>query len=68
MKIQRFWFTTAEAAEYAGRHVVTVRRSLEAGQLHGSQRVTGGTWRIHLDCLEAWLQGIDCPHAEAQAS
>lgn len=59
----RIWFTTAQAAKHADRHPVTVRRALEAGQLHGGQPQAGGRWRIHRDCLDAWLLGTSCPHA-----
>lgn len=62
------WLTTEQAAERAGRHPVTVRRALEAGALHGGQSKAGGRWRIHVDCLDAWVLGTDCPHVAAKAS
>ena len=58
----RFWFTTAEAAAHARRHPDTVKKACQSGELHGTQRVRGGNWRIHRDCLEAWLLGAKCPH------
>lgn len=58
------WLTTQQAAERATRHVDTVRRALEAGELHGSQRKARGTWRIHVDCADAWVAGVPCPHAQ----
>jgi excisionase family DNA binding protein len=64
----RIWFNTAQAAEHSGRHPVTVRRALESGQLHGGQPKAGGRWRIHRDCLDAWLLGTQCPHATAKKS
>ncbi|MDR0593716.1 MAG: helix-turn-helix domain-containing protein [Bifidobacteriaceae bacterium] len=56
--------TTGEAAEAARRHPVTIRRALEAGELHGSQRGAGGRWVIREACLEAWLGGGRCEHQE----
>ena len=64
----RIWFSTTQAAEYADRHPVTVRRALEAGQLHGGQRQTGARWRIHADCLDSWLLGTQCPHAARKSA
>lgn len=72
MKSELIWFTTRQAGERAGRHPETIRRACETGELHGSQRTPGrSTWRIHRDCLEAWLFGRVCEHqvsAEAEAS
>lgn len=62
------WFTTAQAAAYSGKHEVTVRRALEAKQLHGGQPKARGRWRIHRDCLDAWQLGTACPHATARKS
>lgn len=57
------WLDTSQAAARAGRHDVTVRRALEAKQLHGGQPKAGARWRIHRDCLDAWVLGVPCPHA-----
>lgn len=59
---KRIWFNTAQAAEYAGNHPQTLREALEAGELHGTQRKPNGRWRIHVDCLDAWLFGQPCAH------
>lgn len=53
----RIWFTTSQAAEFSGYHRDTVRKALEAGDLVGSQRVTGGHWRIMRADLDAWIRG-----------
>lgn len=63
----RLRFSTTQAAEYAGVHRDTVLRALEAGTLHGGQRVTGGRWSIRLACLDAWLEGSKCEHKAAAA-
>lgn len=63
----RIWFNTTQASEHAGRHPDTVRDALEAQRLHGSQPKTRGHWRIHRDCLDAWLLGTPCPHAARTA-
>lgn len=54
--------TVAQASGYSHRHPVTLRRALEVGDLHGSQRKAGGTWSIRTECLDAWLDGQRCPH------
>lgn len=56
------WLSTYQAAERAGRNDQTVRRACESGELHGAQRKARGTWRIHVDCLDAWVLGMPCPH------
>jgi excisionase family DNA binding protein len=56
------WLNVKQAAERAGNHPQTVRKALESGQLHGSQRTTGGRWRIHVDCLDAWCASELCAH------
>lgn len=62
------WLTTEQAAQRAQRHEQTVRKALEAGELHGSQRVTGGRWRIHVECLDSWCLGEKCQHRSAKAA
>lgn len=64
MEGERIWFDTRQAADHAGRHPVTVRRALESGQLHGGQAKTGGRWRIHRACLDAWLLARPCEHQD----
>ena len=64
----RLWMNTAQAAEHAGRHVDTIRKAVESGELHGSQRKVKGRWRIHVDCLDAWCGGDQCQHQMAVAS
>ena len=56
--------TTAEASEYARRHVVTIRRALESRELHGEQRVPGGPWSIREECVDAYLAGAICEHKQ----
>lgn len=62
---ERLRFNTAQAAEYAGMHVQTVRKALEAGDLHGGQRKAAGRWSIRRECLDAWLDGEPCEHQDA---
>lgn len=62
------YLTVPAASEYSGKHPVTIRRALEAGQLHGSQMVPKGRWSIHTDCLEQWLAGDPCAHQLRSAS
>ncbi|WP_248582562.1 helix-turn-helix domain-containing protein [Nocardioides sp. InS609-2] len=69
MKANQIWLTTRQAGERADRHPETVRRACEAGDLHGGQTVPGrSSWRIHIDCLDAWVLGQPCPHVAAKAS
>jgi len=65
---ERVWHSTATAAAEVGSHPSTVLKALEAGELHGAQRVKKGRWRIHRECLSAWALGEDCDHAKAVAS
>ncbi|MBS45213.1 MAG: hypothetical protein CMH83_18990 [Nocardioides sp.] len=63
----RTWHTTGTAAAYSGYHPTTLVRHLQSGELHGFQRKTKGRWRIHVDCLDAWLVGETCTHAAPTA-
>lgn len=65
MNSRAIYLTTAETAERTTRHPVTVRRALEAGELHGGQRKPGASWRIHVDCADAWALGEKCKHQVA---
>lgn len=53
------WLTPAQVAMATGRHVVTVRRDLESGRLHGHQSCPGGRWRIHPDSVDSYARGLD---------
>jgi hypothetical protein len=57
--------TVADAAVVGQRHPVTIRRALEVGDLHGTQRKKGGRWLIKPECLEAWIDQEPCAHQEA---
>lgn len=57
-----------EAAAYARRHPITIRRALEAGELHGSQRKPRAKWSIRTECVDAWLDGEQCPHRKRGAA
>lgn len=59
---ERVWLDVHQAADRAGYHWRTISDALREGTLHGAQRKTGGRWRIHRDCLDAWLSGTKCPH------
>jgi hypothetical protein len=61
----RLRFDTAQAAEYAGCHVETIRHAAQAGDLHGGQRTKNGRWSFRLECLDAWLDGKPCEHQKA---
>lgn len=55
------WLTPAQVAERRGgrTHVVTVRKALESGELHGHQRKRGGRWLVAASAVDAWVQGLD---------
>ena len=53
----RVWYSTTQAADYAGRHPKTILDALHLGELHGSQKRAGCSWRIHRDALDSWLRG-----------
>ena len=56
------YLTAPEAASATGKHPVTVRKALEADELHGFQSGKGGRWSIKPDCLEAWVENRLCAH------
>lgn len=60
--------TAPEVAEATRRHPVTVRRALEAGELHGTQSGKGGRWTIREDCAEAWADKLPCEHQKANVT
>ncbi|WP_243061198.1 helix-turn-helix domain-containing protein [Nocardioides sp. SR21] len=64
----RTWHSTSTAADYADCHPVTVLKACEAEELHGVQRKARGRWRIHVDCLDAWIKGQRCEHQKAGAA
>lgn len=55
----RIWFTTGQAADYAGCNIQTVAEACREGKLRAGQPFggAGGRWRIHRDDLDAWLRG-----------
>lgn len=55
----RIWFSTAQAAEYAGCDIQTVSKACRAGTLKAGQPFggAGGRWRINRADLDAWLRG-----------
>lgn len=56
---QNVWLTTAEAAELAKRHPVTVSKALATGELHGHQTVRRGRWGVKSAAVDAWILGRD---------
>lgn len=54
--------TVPEVAAASRRHLVTVRRDLESGALHGTQKTKGGRWLVRTECLDAFLDGAPCEH------
>ncbi|MEF2979049.1 helix-turn-helix domain-containing protein [Subtercola sp. YIM 133946] len=57
-------FDVEETATYARRHPNTIRRLLESGELHGSQPRKGGRWLVKEECVDAYLDGVPCPHKQ----
>jgi hypothetical protein len=51
-----------DAAVVTGRHPVTLRRALKAGELHGHQLRKRGRWTLERQCLLAWMNGDPCVH------
>lgn len=56
------WVDAEGAAQIAGVHPETIRDALRAGELHGSQRVKGGRWRVRPECVDVWIEGTVCSH------
>lgn len=59
--------TVEQAEERCGVHRQTLANALRAGELHGAQRTTRGTWRIREECLVAWLMVEPCEHQASKA-
>ncbi len=55
-----------EASLISERHVSEVLAALRGGALHGSQRDTGGLWKVRPACLTAWAAEYPCEHQERQ--
>lgn len=51
------WVTPAEAAGVAHRHVNTIRKALESGELHGHQRGRRGRWLVWDGSINPWVTG-----------
>lgn len=51
------WLLAGEAADRARCGRGTIIAALNDGSLVGQQRREGGTWRIHVDDLDAWVRG-----------
>lgn len=63
---ERLRLSVNEASVAYGRHPVTLRRALEGGELHGTQRTAGCRWSMRRECVEAWLDGQKCPHGKGE--
>lgn len=63
---ERLRLSVGEASAAYGPHPVTIRRALENGDLHGSQRIVRGRWSLRRECIEAWLDGAPCPHQQGR--
>jgi excisionase family DNA binding protein len=53
------WLTPKQVADATKKHVVTVRRDLESGKLHGHQSGKHGHWRVHPDSVDPWVRRQD---------
>jgi excisionase family DNA binding protein len=53
------WLSTKQVAAYVGRHVVTVLRAAECGDIHGHQPARNCSWRFKREAVDAWLEGND---------
>ncbi|GAA2242305.1 hypothetical protein GCM10010401_13980 [Rarobacter faecitabidus] len=62
------FLTVAEAAAVARCHTVTMRRRVESGEVHATQRVKGGRWTIARVCLEEQLLSGACSHQRPRRS
>lgn len=55
--VRKVWLTTAEAAEYTGRHPGTVRAAAASEALQSTQAGRGRGRRYRREWLDAWLEG-----------
>jgi len=54
----RVWFTTTQAATYAGVHRETILRAVAANALKSSQAGPNGWRRYHRDWLDDWMANL----------
>lgn len=56
------WLTTKDAAARIRRHPNYIYKGLWSGALRGRQLVEPqGSWLIHVDDLDAWVEGKSAP-------
>lgn len=60
--VEKRYVSPVGAAAIADRHPETIREALRSGELHGTQRVTGGNWKVQPGCVIAWADGEVCEH------
>lgn len=67
------WLSSKQASDRAGKHVQSVRRAVELGELHGHQRldergrpIPKSRWTFHPDAVDVFVQGGD-ERAQRQA-
>lgn len=53
------WLSTKQVATATGRHLVTVQRAAERGDLHGHQPARNCSWRFTEEAVEAWVERRD---------
>lgn len=53
------WLSTKQVAKRLGRHLVTVQRAAESGDLHGHQPARNCSWRFSAEAVDAWVFGED---------
>jgi excisionase family DNA binding protein len=59
--VERVWLTIDEASQRCGVSKPTLYAAARDGELRGYQRGKGGTWRVHVDDLDAWMRGASTP-------
>lgn len=63
--IEVVWLTVDQASQRCGVSKPALYRAAQAGELVGYQRGKGGTWRVHVDDLDAWMRGLPAPSLKA---
>lgn len=53
--LAKVWFSPVEIRKITGVGLNAIYSALQCGDLEGTQRIKGGTWRVHRDAVDRWM-------------
>lgn len=59
-------YRIVEAARFTGAATSRLTRAIGDGELHAWRVSERGAWRFHGQCLNDWVNGIECVHLRAR--